>query len=130
MSKAHSDAVLALLTGVSGLTVYDGKVPNLPALPYAVLFTDDGLEELDTLEATTGPVTCAFTLTASGLTRTSAQAASGKAHAALNGQQPTVAGRICSPIRQTTSRPITRDDDVDPPLLFAANQYTFFSVVA
>ena len=130
MSKAHTDAVLALLEGAVSLNVHDGKVPVGAALPYVVLFTDDGLDEATNIEAVPDLLTVKVQVTGSGLNRTSVQIATGKAHAALVGVIPTVAGRSCSPLRQVNSRPITEDRDVTPSVLYAVNEYEFHSVPA
>lgn len=130
MSKTHTDATLALLTADTSLHVHDATVPAGSPLPYVVQFTDDGLDVSDTLEGVPTTLTVRVQVTASGLTRSSVQIASGKAHAALIGRVPTVASRSCSVIRQVNSRPITEDRDVTPHLLYAVNEYEFYSVPA
>jgi hypothetical protein len=130
MSEAHTDAVLALLETAPNLNVHDATVPPGSALPYVVLFTDDGLDEANNLEAQPDTLTVSVTVTASGLNRTAVQRASGKAHDALVGVVPTVSGRSCSVIRHINSRKIDVDKDVTPHLLYAVNEYQFYSVPA
>lgn len=130
MSAAHTTAVYALLDAVSGLNTHDATVAASPALPYVVLFTDDGLHEATSLNEAPDLLTVRVTVTSAGLTRESVQIASGKAHTALAGVTPSVSSRSCSPIRQVNSRPIEVDEDVTPHVLFAVNEYAFFSVPA
>ena len=130
MSRAHTDAVLAMLTADTTSRTYDAKVPNDATLPYRVLFTDDGLDVATTLEAVPDVLTVRVTVSSSGLNRISAQIAADKAHATLVGQTPSVTGRKCSPLRHVNSRPITEDRDVNPSVLYSVNEYEFYSVPA
>jgi hypothetical protein len=130
VSKAHTDAVLALLQADTSRRTYDAKVPADATMPYRTLFTDDGLDEATNLEAVPDVLTVLVQVTASGLNRTSTQIAMDKAHAALVGVTPTVAGRKCSPLRQINSRRITEDRDVTPHVLYAVSEYEFYSVPA
>lgn len=130
MSRLHTDAILALIHAGSTVAIHDGTVPAGAALPYNVLFTDDGLDESDTFDGTPTTLTVHIQVTSSGLTRQSAQVAHDQAHAALIGVIPAVSGRSCSPVRQVNSRPITEDRDVTPHVLYAVNEYAFHSVPA
>jgi hypothetical protein len=129
-SKTHTDAVLALIDAGSTIVVCDGNVPDGTALPRNVLFTDSGNDEATNLEALPDLLTFRFQVNSSGLTRASVQIAADQARDAVIGVVPAVSGRSCSAIRQVNSRPITQDRDVTPHLMYAVNEYAFYSVAA
>ena len=130
MSRAHTDAVLAMLQSDATLHVHDGKVPDGSPLPYVVLFTDDGLDEATNIEAVPDVLTVRVQITSSGLNRTAAPIIRDKAHATLIGRTPTVSGRNCTPLRQENSRKLEEDRDVNPSVLYGVNEYVFISVPA
>ena len=83
MIRAHVDAVLALVDAVSGVTVYDGTVPDSPSLPYVVIRTDSGRRERSALPVSSDRVTVRIWATSVGVTRASAQWVSEKVTTAL-----------------------------------------------
>lgn len=127
LANDHAGAVVALLQG-AGLTVYDARVPDSPTLPYVVLYAEPGLLQRSALAATSGWLDWPFQVTAVGKERSQAAWAAQKARAALVDVAPTVTGRTCSPILQDSSQPITRDDDITPPVFYVAAGYRLLSV--
>lgn len=130
MIRAHRNAVLALLTGVPGLTVYDGIVPNVPALPYAVLWTSAPLRWSDRMCGVQGNAREMFATTAVGTTADQVGWVQEKIHAALVDVRVTVTGRSCERIQHVESAAMDIDYDVRPPVLTAVDSWVFASVPA
>jgi len=131
MIRAHRNAVLGLLTGIPDLTVYDGVVPNLPALPYGVLWASAPLRWSDRMCGDQMNAREQFQTTAVGYTAVQVGWVQEKIHAALVGVRPVVAGRACERIQN--DRPpgqMDIDYDVDPPILTAIDLWLFVSVPA
>ena len=127
--REHVAAIIATLEA-AGLTVGDasGKNPatgELYARPYVVVYGDLG--------ALDGPMGDRFadlsqtvTLHGVGDGPEQAQWVGDKARVALLSDAVTVAGRATlyvAPITGAT-QPVQRDDDVQPPLFYAVDQYT------
>lgn len=129
MIRAHVTAVRALLTA-AGLTVYDGKVPDGPAMPYVVVYADGGLAAPDNLASVSTWRMWGFQTTAVGTTADQARLVAEKAQGALLDVTPTVSGRTCGRIQHDTSRDVQRDDDVVPPVMYAVDRWRFNSVPA
>jgi len=127
--RAHVDAVLALVDAVSGVTVYDGTVPDSPSLPYVVIRTDSGRRERSALPVSSDRVTVRIWATSVGVTRASAQWVSEKVTTALLDVRPTVASRQCFPITSVNSQP-AREDDVVKSLVYVLDEFELVSIPA
>lgn len=132
MIRAHHQAVLGLLTGISDLTVYDGIVPNLPALPYAVLWASTPLRYTDRMCGDQINARLVFSTHAVASTSVQVGWVQEKLNAALLGATVTVAGRSCERIQsfEYGSGKPDIDYDVDPPVLTAVDSWLFVSVPA
>lgn len=125
--RGHANAVLSLLSADTALRVYDGQVPNNPVLPYVVLYIDSGTRSTESLEGDADTADFSMQTTSVGSTREQAQWAAERAMGALLDVRPSVAGWACGRIRHVGSQPTRRDDDVDPPLMYATDQWRFLS---
>lgn len=122
--RVHAQAVLDLLKAVPNLTVYDGSVPDRPALPYAVAYPGPGAADRSALEAVSDTVTTIVQVTCVGQTRDSAAVIADKVSDSLLDTVLDVPGWVCSPIVQdrATDLPI-KDLDVVPPVFYAVTQW-------
>lgn len=113
----HIAAFAALLTG-AGLTVYDGEVPDDPAVQYVLLYdyfvTPDGLTAPDALSLTfaSGPLDPQIYVHSVGVTRQSARATAARVRAAVLDQVLVVTSRTCFPVRHRDGQPVRPDEDV------------------
>jgi len=128
--RAHHNAILGLLTGIPNLVLYDGIVPNLPVLPYAVLWASAPLRYADRMCGNQINARELFSTTAVGSTADQVGWVQEKLHAALLGAPVTVAGRSCERIQHVESAATDIDYDVDPPVLTAVDSWLFVSVPA
>jgi hypothetical protein len=131
--QPHTAAAVATLEA-AGLTVGNGSGNDpatgaLYARPYVVVYGDLG--------ALDGPLGDRFadlsqTLTVHGVGNGPEQAqwVADKARAALLTTPVTVAGRSTLYVSHTTSQPVQRDDDVQPPLFYEVDQYTLSTTPA
>lgn len=126
--RAHADAVLALLE--AAVTTFDSQVEGAPPDRYVVFYPGPGLAQRDRMTPSSSKLDAEFQVTAVGLSREQAQWAADAGRDAVLDVRPVVAGRACSPIRQTVARPLARDDDVTPPLFYVVALYAFTSVPA
>lgn len=131
---AHATAVLALLNSVTGLTVYDGEVPDTPPADamgrvnaYAVLYASAAPSQRDAIAGPSTRFPWSFQVTAVGGDRQRCSWAVKAVCGALVDQRLTVAGFTSSPIGQDTGPGMGRDDTVVPPRLF---QPLLFSLLA
>ena len=129
MIRDHVTAVLALISADTNVTVYDGRVPNDPTLPYVVVRTDTGRRERSALPASSDRLTLRIWATSVGLTRASAQVVSERVTAALLDVRPTVASRSCFPITSVNSQP-SRVDDVNTDLVYVLDEFELVSIPA
>lgn len=134
MSRAHVDASLSALRGDPALTVYDAAVPDLPDvvpdLPYVVLYADLGTLSVEDLRGRHTRLDVTLQTTAVGSTREQAQWAAQRARDRLVDQVLIVAGWDSYPVEHEGSQPVRRDDDVDPPMMYAVDTYRWVSVPA
>jgi hypothetical protein len=125
---AHGDAVKSLLASLPNL--YDGQVPDPPALPYWVLYLDTSVEGATQLCATSNRADFRFQITSVGLTAEAVRIVAGRARGLVIDQRLTVPGRACGLIRHETSIPVRADRDVTldgAHPMFAVDTYRFVS---
>lgn len=129
-------ACLALLAADVVLTVYDGFVPvdpvsgRLPARPYVVVFAPGGRSTVFNLAGVSGDLSASVQTTCVGDTAESCRIVARRVKAALLDVRPAVVGRVSYPIRHEDSQPPTRDDDVQPPVMYAVDRWRTASVPA
>lgn len=127
LADLHVAALLGLIRAHT--SCYDAKVPDDPALPYNVLYTDNGQLSRSSLGVTSDRFELWFQVTSVGATRQQAGWAADKARADLLDQIPTVTGRHCGPITQDAPpQPVQRDDDLTPPVFYVTASYRLTSV--
>jgi len=116
-ARAHTTAVLSLMRA-TGVTVYDGRVPDAPSYPYAVLYPDLGMLTPPMLTNVSCELTMTLYVHAVGTTRDQAQWVAEKIRDALIDVRPAVTGRHLWPIRQDITRPPERDDTLPAVVVF------------
>lgn len=128
--RDHVAAVFGLLDAVSGLDVYDAKVPLGADTPYVVLYADQGAATSERFNFASDRRSFVVQTTAVGGDPAEARWAAEKAQGALLDVVPTVSGRTCWPIYSEMSRPVERDPDVDPsaPLFYAVDVWRLTSI--
>ena len=129
MIRTHVAAVKAALQA-AGLTAHDGEVPAGASLPYVVLYADQGQASSTRFDAASDRRAFRVQTTSVGGTVEQARWAAEKVQAALLDARLTIPGRATWPLRQETSRPIARDDDVTPPLFYAVDVWRLDSLPA
>ncbi len=133
MIRAHHNAVLALLSGVPNLTLYDGIVPGPDeglSYPYAVLWASAPLRWSDRMCGEQGNARELFSTTAVGFTADQVGWVQEKIHAALVDVRAVITGRSCERIKHVESAPTDIDYDERPPVLTAVDSWLFASVPA
>jgi len=133
MIAKHAQAILDLLQPGGGPTVYDGKVPGTPAAKYLLVYFDSGDPEEADSRPLTGEsqrhVTRAI-VHGVGATQASARIMADFARTQLLDVAPTVAGRLCQPIRREDGQPVIRDETTGPAVFDAVAVYRLESVPA
>lgn len=129
MIRAHVDAIRALLDG-SGLAVYTARVPTKPALPYVWLIAAAPQRQAPGLDGGQRHADAAFQTTTVGGDAQQLGWAQERVHAALVDARPDVPGRRTSRISHEAAQPTRADDDVDPPRVYAVDQWAYLSVPA
>lgn len=113
--REHADAVLGLLRAAPGnpLKVLDGAVPTGTAPPYVLVYFADSDPELAESRPLTGRsdryVLRAYCHSVGGNSEAT-RALGDRVRAALLDKAPTVAGRLCWPIRREDGQPPQRDE--------------------
>lgn len=123
------DVILALVR-TAAVTVYDGVVPNKSPVPYAVLYSDLGDYERLTLSQLSDKRTVHFQTTSVGVTPEQARWVALKTRAVCIDALVPLDGRLTWRIAHESSQPVQRDDDLDPPVFYAVDQYVLASVPA
>jgi hypothetical protein len=119
----HVDAVTAALAGATPpMTVYLGGAPQSAVPPYCVLYPDVGAPVRASLADDRVDFTGVVQVTCVGATAEQALNYSDRTHAALSGPL-TVSGRTAWRPEALDGTPVQRDDDVTPPLFYAAARY-------
>lgn len=139
--QAHANAVLGLLVPPNvTATVLDGAVPKAvpPALPqarpyllvYMYLMTPDGVQAPDKVSLNFDSDVADFWIYCHcvGDDAAAARAVSAQVRVALLSVTPTVAGRICFPIRWREGQPPRRDEETGPLVMDQVDVYGFTSV--
>lgn len=123
-SLALADAVLARLTGLTGVVVSVADVPSTPVGGYAVIWPDAGLEWSDSFDGTVGAQSTGFAVTCAGWSPEQALNTLRLVSGRLRGWRPDTSPSA-GPLRQTDGSPLTRDDQ-DPADVrwFAVRFYT------
>ncbi len=129
MIRAHRSAVLDLLD-VPNLTVHDGLVPNLPVLPYVVLWMTGPRRVTHSLCGVQSDADLTFATTCVGSDAEQVEWAQEKVHAALVDSRITVAGRSVTRIQHEDSAMPDVDYDVDPPVVTSVDVWRLLSVPA
>jgi hypothetical protein len=129
--NAFTAAVLTRLGEVSGLTVYDGEVPNTPPVsaedgrvrPYAVVYPGAGAPVRGSLSGATSEVPWAFQVTAVGGDRSRCLWAVKKVDGVLLDVRLTVTDWSTSRITRDPGPDIRADNDVQPPRFYVPLLY-------
>lgn len=134
MIRAHCDAVLAMLQGAPGsLRVLDGAVPTGAVPPYVLLyFGDDDPEQVDSspMDGTSERFVLRVYAHSVGGNAAAARALGERVRTALLDQVPTVAGRVCWPIRREEGQPPQRDESTGVLVMDRVDVYRLESVPA
>jgi hypothetical protein len=126
----HCDAFLTLARAASGspsLVVYDGKVPDGAAAPYALVYF-----AIETPDALTVPGWLSLTLASTAINgraivhcvgadpegARAARGVAGRFRAAVLDQTLTVAGWSCNPVRWIEGQPPQRNEEVPGTAVF------------
>lgn len=130
-------ALLELLGADSNLVVFEGKVPvgsdgKPPARPYVVVYAPgpDGQAMVANLAGQSVNFDGEWQTTTVGDEADSVRVVQARVHAALLDRKPSIPGRVSFPIRHMGAQPTRRDDDVQPPVLYATDQWRCMSVPA
>lgn len=130
MIRAHVKAVVDLIDAVPNVTVYDAVVPNMPTLPYAVVYGDSGSATQSNFRGQSGWRQWAMRVTSVGSTPEQARWCAERVETALLDIRPTVTGRKCSTVDKTLALPVQRDDDVDPAVFYIPDEFQYLSTPA
>lgn len=128
-------AILALLTAQPQLAgrVYDGKVPvtaagQPPGRPYVVLYASAPHATVYNLTGVSGMTDAIHQTTVVGDEADSVRLIQAVVKSALLDVAPAITGRIAFPIRHDYSNPVRRDDDTQPPVMYATDGWQLYSV--
>lgn len=130
--------VLELLGADSNLLVFEAKVPINPATgkpyvpPYVVLYPpgSNGQAMVANLTGQSLDFDGEWQTTVVGLEADSVRVIQSRVVAALVDRKPAIPGRVSFPIRHAGSQPARRDDDIQPPVIYATDQWRCASVPA
>lgn len=136
MNQAHADAVLALLRAAVGspalqvLPLADGTVPAGLAPPYVRAYiTVERIDGTD-LSGRSDLAVCRAILHQVGANDIAARAVADRCADVLLDVTPTVAGRVCWPIRHEVQQSPTRDESTGVVVIDQVDVYVFASVPA
>lgn len=128
---------LELLGADSRLVVFESKVPvdsqgQPPARPYVVVYPPgpDGQAMVANLAGQSVDFDGEWQTTIVADEADSLRLVQGWVRTAVVDQRPSIPGRVSFPIRHTGAQPARRDDDVQPPVLYATDQWRCMSVPA
>lgn len=136
MIQDHADAALALLRAAPGLpplAVYpdeDGVVPDGLAPPYVRVYITVQRPDGTDLSGQSDIAECRVYTHSIGANDVAARAVADRCADALLDVTPTVAGRVCWPIRHEASLPPRRDEETGPVVIDQADTYVWASLPA
>lgn len=114
VEQAHADAILGLLTADTGLVVYDGKVPDKPAVPakqYVLVYLSTTTPEGTSLTSDQDLAVTRAYCHCVGPDAKAARAIAGRVAARLLNARTTITNRVTLPIRDDDSGgPPDRDE--------------------
>jgi len=132
LEVAHTAAAKALLTP-TGLTVHNGKLPDDATTltrPYVLLYSAVAWEfDNPNVSINHESSSCAVSLYAHCVADNddAVTTVTGRVRAVWLDVVPTVAGRVCTPIRQVSVQPSRQDNSLGPAVLEALAIYEFES---
>jgi len=121
--RTHTDAVITRLQAL-GVTVGDAQAPTGNP-PYVVVYPVTGGDTYGPLGAQNDDAELIYQVTCVGTSRQQAQWLADKAMGLLSGI--TVTGRSLPLVTVETVPGVMRDDDVQPPIFWAAPRFRLFS---
>jgi hypothetical protein len=132
VEQQHADAIIGLLTADVALVVYDGKVPDPPAVPakqYVLVYFDTSTPEGTSLTSDQDrAITRAFCHCV-GADAKASRAIAGRVAARLLNAKPSIAGRVPWPIRDDDSgSPPDRDETTGVLVMDSVSVYRLESV--
>ncbi|MFI2664883.1 tail completion protein gp17 [Micromonospora carbonacea] len=134
MIRAHCDAVLGMLQAAPGsLRVLDGAVPAGTVPPYVLVYFADADPELTDsapMDGTSERFVLRVYAHSVGGNAAAARALGERVRTALLDQVPTVAGRVCWPIRREEGQLPQRDESTGVLVMDRIDVYRLESVPA
>jgi len=118
-------ALLALLGANANLTVIDGDVPTGQEPPYLVVYLVGAPKEGDNLNRVSNEAAPRAYLHSVGMTPAAARIVAGQAASTIVGQQLTVAGWSCGPIKNELSNPPERDESTGVTVMDQVDTYVW-----
>lgn len=122
--KVFYAAILARLVASTGKQAELGIAPEVPVLPYSVVYPLNDDETDGSLSDPTQAVWWLWQVTAVSDSGAGAQLMQYRVRQALQGFIPTVAGVGTTPIELADGSGLDRDDRVQPTLFFTTDRYT------
>lgn len=123
---SHVEAVKALIG--STVRLFEGDVPDGTALPYAVLYADNGLASRIRLTPISDRRDLEFQITSVGLDAAGARFVADRVRTAVLDKRPAVAGRRSWPVTQVAAEPLRVDRDATPFRMYVVDVYAFSTV--
>lgn len=135
VEQLHADAILDLLADAPpvspALVVHDGKVPDGAEPPYVLVYLATTTPTGTSLASDQDRAVTRAYCHCVGADAKAARAVAGRVHAALLNAKPTIAGRVCWPIRDDDSGgPPDRDETTGVLVMDAVSVYRLESVPA
>ena len=126
--REHLAAIRALLTAAS-LTSYHIDVPDVPTLPYVLVWSSSGMPGPEQSVAGAGDLTDLVGVTAVASSADNVLIVRDRVRAVLDGARPTVTGRVVW-LNLAASGTTAIDRDVTPHVAYGVDQYRLISVPA
>jgi hypothetical protein len=124
--RAHVVAFVSMLEDAD-LTVFVSVSPNNTAPPYVVVHPAMPQPTGQTLCGTSSRRSHDLQTTSVGVTTEQAQAVAEDVSDAVLEKRPVIVGRECGPVSKEYTQTARRDDDVDPPVFYAVDGWSFTS---